>query len=93
VPEYPKEPRYTKKKKVYTPDFTAKMLGLSMGKQQMKDVDKLLEESFTGLEIRKSYEAGQSYGKIPKPKSNQKLKAHMKKQKQNLAWGSGKAWT
>jgi hypothetical protein len=42
-----------KRKAIYTPDFTAKALGMSIGKADAKMLKKLLGKTFTGLEIRK----------------------------------------
>jgi hypothetical protein len=51
----PREPlKKEKRKKVYTPDFTAKALGLSLAKKGKKSAKKLLEQTYTGFEIRKS---------------------------------------
>jgi hypothetical protein len=48
----PKEKARGRKRRGYTPDFTAKLLGIKMGKANQRQIDKLLEESFSGLEIR-----------------------------------------
>lgn len=41
-----------KKRAIYAPDFTAKALGISIGKQSNEQLKKLLKQTFTGLEIR-----------------------------------------
>lgn len=43
-----------KKRKIYTPDFTAQALGINLGKQSQAQIKKLLEKTFIGLEIRPS---------------------------------------
>jgi hypothetical protein len=45
-----------KKRITYTPDFTARALGLSMGKKSKKQLKKMLDTEFTGLEVRGSWQ-------------------------------------
>jgi hypothetical protein len=41
-----------KRRAVYTPDFTAKALGISMGKADAKMLKKILKQTYSGLEVR-----------------------------------------